>query len=501
MNYSILATRPVPAAVWPQRQNRIDASAMPAHPHNPTPGSATGITTASGPPPEVAAASPAMGDQPRPKKLGLKKNFGWAFSGNAVYQACQWLNFVVLAKLTSADDVGRFALALAICTPITVFSSLNLRAVQVTDARDQHRFGHFLAVQLVSSLLAFLAIASIAGVSGFDLNTVLLIMVVGLGQAILVIRDVFIAFSQKHERMDTVALSKASMGILSVIALGVLVWSTGSLLMGVIGLQASKLAIFLLLDIRTTSRLVRIYANQPARTYLRPIFQPRVMAALAWLALPLGISAVMFSFFNNVPLYYISAYLGEEQLGYFAAILALAMAGKSVVAAVALSSLPRLSRYFVSNRRAYIRLLIKLVLVGAGIGVIGVIVAALAGPPLLTIMFTPEYAQHSTLFMWAMIYGMIGYVVTLLGKGMIAMRRFRIQPLANLVSLVVVGLLGWVLIPQYGLIGAVLALIAGHSAYGVIALAVISIGLRQHRGFAPQDSASSSISSHAQAAS
>ena len=69
--------------------------------------------------------------------LSLRQNFKWNFVGNFVYGACQWGMLVVLAKLTSPEMVGRFALGLAITAPIVLLSQLQLHGVQETDARDE----------------------------------------------------------------------------------------------------------------------------------------------------------------------------------------------------------------------------------------------------------------------------------------------------------------------------------------------------------------------------
>lgn len=417
-----------------------------------------------------AAVSP-----PRPRRLGLKKNFGWAFAGNAVYQACQWLVLVVLAKLLTATDVGLFALALAICTPIMTFSGLNLRAVQVTDAREEHRFGHFLSLQLFNAALALVVIAGIVLVSGYGVQTACLIIAVGLGQAVVLVRDVFIAFSQKHERMDAVGVSKAVLGVASISALSLTVWLTRNLLAGVVAMQAAKLLVFLGWDLRATGRLVAAYVNEPVASYLRPIWQPRIMLSLAWLALPLGLTTVLVAVYNNLPRYFIAAFLDEERLGYFAAIMALAMAGTMVTTAAGMSALPRLSRYAVENRTAYFRLLFQLVLFGAGFGLLGLLVVALAGEPLLRIIFTADYADHSDLFMWSMVFAAVTYAVTFLGYGLTALRRFRLQVLPYGAALAVSAVAAWLLIPAHGIVAGAWCLILGKVAQA--SLTVLLIGL------------------------
>ena len=47
-------------------------------------------------------------------------------AGNMAYAAAQWLALVVLARWTTADAVGHYALALAVCGPVILFCNVPL---------------------------------------------------------------------------------------------------------------------------------------------------------------------------------------------------------------------------------------------------------------------------------------------------------------------------------------------------------------------------------------
>ena len=54
---------------------------------------------------------------------------------------------MVLAKLGTPEMVGQFTLGLAITTPLIMFTNLQLRAVQATDASRQYKFGDYFALR------------------------------------------------------------------------------------------------------------------------------------------------------------------------------------------------------------------------------------------------------------------------------------------------------------------------------------------------------------------
>ena len=95
-------------------------------------------------------------DQSKPHALSLRANFVWAFTGNAIGNFCAWLLLVILTKLGTVSIVGILAIAQAIAMPISLLFSLKLHVVQVTDAKNDYQFGHYLALRSLMAALAIL---------------------------------------------------------------------------------------------------------------------------------------------------------------------------------------------------------------------------------------------------------------------------------------------------------------------------------------------------------
>lgn len=411
---------------------------------------------------------------PGPNRLGLKKNFSWALAGDMIYQSSQWLNLIILAKLLDVVDVGRYALAMAICMPICAMSSMNLRVVQVTDTRDRHQFGHFLAVQLASSTIGILLIIAIAGLSGYEPDTVWAIIIVGLGQTVVMIREVFIAYNQKQERMDTVAVSNTLLGLGSLLVMGTLVWATRSLLIGITGMVIAKLLVLLFWDVRNTARLMAQYAQDSVSQGLGPNWKWRAMWTLFWMAIPLGVSNALMSLSSNMPRYLIAGFLDTEQLGYYAAITALAVASYLVSRAAGMSTLPRLSRYHNNeDYRAFFGLLWKLVGLAICLGLVGILIVWVAGEFLLLVLFTEAYVAYVDLFLWSMVFAAIALVATALNYGVLAMRQFNVMPIVQGCKLVAISIAGFFMIPAYGINGGAYAMIVANGILAIILGAVI----------------------------
>ena len=85
------------------------------------------------------------------ERIPLRENFAWTLAGNAIYATCQWGILVAIAKLGTPAMVGQFALGLAVAAPVFMLTSLQLRVVLATDARNEYRLGHYLAPRLLGT--------------------------------------------------------------------------------------------------------------------------------------------------------------------------------------------------------------------------------------------------------------------------------------------------------------------------------------------------------------
>jgi O-antigen/teichoic acid export membrane protein len=416
-------------------------------------------------------------------KLTLRANFLWTLAGNVVYAASQWGIVIVLAKLGSPETVGKFALALAMSAPIYMFSNLQLRGVQATDAVGEYRFGDYLGLRLITTVGALLAILALTLVCGYRRETAFVILLVGLAKAFESISDVFYGLQQQHERMDRIAVSMMVKGLLSVAVFCLVFYLTGSLLWSVVSLATVWAVVLAIYDVRSGAstlgvvrdvQAVGIDQQRESQATLRSKLRFSTFVRLSWLALPLGIVMLLLSLNTNIPRYFIEHYLSERDLGIFAAMAYLLVAGTTVVSALGQSASPRLAQYYVAgNYKEFRSLLLKLLNVGGVIGGFGILVVLVAGPQILTLVYRREYADHTDVFLMLMVAAGIGYIASFLGYGMTAARYFKIQAPIFFAVCLTTTISCLLFIPEKRLVGAALAIVISTSLQMIISLLVV----------------------------
>lgn len=422
------------------------------------------------------------------KPLTLKSNFSWTFIGNAIYAACQWGMLVVLAKFGSPEMVGTFTLGLAIAAPVFMFTNLQLRYIQATDAKQQYLFSDYLSLRLISTALGLMLVYIITLAVGYRWEVSLVILLVSLAKAFESISDVFYGLIQQHERMDYIAISLMIKGPLSLLMLGLGIYLSGSLIWGILGLVVSWAAVAFFLDVRNGKSILRNYQLTgsdsdlmvSSEIVLKMNWDFQKLARLIWLALPLGLGMLLISLNINIPRYFIERTLGERELGFFAAISYLMVAGNMIVNALGESASPRLAKYYAAgDRRAFVQLLIRLVGIAAVLGGLAIVIAKFAGSQILTIVYQPEYAHYVDLFVWLMVAAGISYVSSFLGYGMTAARYFRIQTPLFLVATAISAIACFYLIPIFELKGAAIALTLSAIIQAVMTFGVIIYALNK----------------------
>ncbi len=402
----------------------------------------------------------------------LRRGFIWAAAGNVVYVACQYGTLVALAKLGTPEDVGTFALALAVTAPIVVFSQMQLRQLQVTDVGREARFGDYLVSRLVSTGVALVTIAGVVVLAGYDSRAAAVTMGVALAKASESVADIAHGRLQRAERMDLIARSLAIKGVVSLAAFTAALAVGSGLLVAVMAMALVWAGVLVGFDLALARRF-----SEPEERKLT--WQPDVLKRLARTALPLAAASGLASFSGNLPRYVLDAMAGKEAVAVFA-VAATPLAMISLVwTAVSQTTLPRAALYFSSGRNGpFVSLATKVValqvLAAAAISA----AFALYGGWIMRTLFAPEYVEAgpiTALMAAGMAAGGLGaYGSTVLT----AARRFSLQ-LWNIVVVVLAQLpLCFVLIGAAGAWGA------GWSEVGrfaVSALYLVMAGAAVHR--------------------
>jgi O-antigen/teichoic acid export membrane protein len=394
-----------------------------------------------------------------PPIRSLRSNFSWTLAGNVVYAGSQWGILVVFARAGNPEAVGVFSLGLAISAPIMLFAGLQLRAVQATDARRAVPFADYAGTRTLTTSAAVLLICSI-GLVAYRGATAATIAALALSKGIESLSDIVYGLWQLQERMDLMAQSLMLRGGLSLAAAALCFILWHSVWAAVCGMAAAWAGVFAFFDLRHATGARGIMGS----------YNWAAIKRLLRIGFPLGIVTMLISLNSNLPRYLISGMRGVRELGIFSALSYTLLAGATIVNALGQSTMPRLAAYWAHGRRHEFRRLVgQLLALGLLLGTAGIVVAAVAGGPILKVLYGAEYAESSGLFVWLMIAAALTYLTSFAGYSLMATRYFRCQlPLFGSTTLLMLASCTW-LVKAHGARGAAQAM----AAVGVVQLMAI----------------------------
>ena len=205
---------------------------------------------------------------------GLVRRLGVGMSmsllGQIAYAAAQWLALVMLARWTPALAVGQYALALAVCGPVILFTNLQLSNLQSTESRDTFSFEHYFGLRVVLTLAALAAIIGAAIALRFDAATVRIVAILALGKCCEAISDVVYGALMRRGRFADVSRALAVNAALSLACFGAAAYVTRDVAWAVAGWSAGSLMTLVVVNLRTAIALhtAAVWPSRAAVSFL-----------------------------------------------------------------------------------------------------------------------------------------------------------------------------------------------------------------------------------------
>ncbi len=349
--------------------------------------------------------------------------------------------------------LGEFTYALAIVSPVIMFSQLNLRAFMATDIKCQFEFSDYITTRLLSVFFALILIALIILVKNPEKEVAFLIVLVAIYKLIESISDLYYGVLQKYENMSYISISLILHGLLALASMALAIYFYRSILFGALIIAFSWLSLLLFYDIPATVRRSKFLFR------LRWTNVPTVYKT----CFPLGVIMGLITLRLSIPVYLIEAELGVDQVGYYSAVAYFLVAGNLVITSLIQATGPRLAHYYHQRESKRVTgFIIKLLLVSGSIGVFSIVLALYIGDFILMLLYGDGFIHLNTLLIWIIVAGSIGFLSQVMGLFLTVARLFKYQVISNLIGIISVAVLSYLFVPTYGVEGGAYALASGN---------------------------------------
>lgn len=249
-----------------------------------------------------------------PSTTSWARDASWLLAANVLRNVGLIVILVLLARFTSQEVVGRYAIALAMTTPIFTFAQLGLKGVYLTMRRN-HRFDSYLQVQVAMILLAI--IVSLVFGLVFTPAAVLTVALVALIKAADAFSDLLAGVFQRYHRSAWIFMAYLGGALLGSAATAFALAITRELNVALGGLAVTSLLTAIVFLGLTARRLVALHEDS-SHQELSPAQDRR---SILRAGLPTGVAASILALVASMPQFFLAQSHGSAPVGHFAVLL------------------------------------------------------------------------------------------------------------------------------------------------------------------------------------
>ncbi|WP_312157517.1 oligosaccharide flippase family protein [Acinetobacter variabilis] len=369
----------------------------------------------------------------------------WLLSGNILFAFSQWLMLIMFSHFSNPIQLGYYSYALAITAPIFMLSNLQLRPLVVADLNLERKFSfsEYLSLRLLTILFAIIiSLFFIDWKNNLALSIVLVVVLIKASESV---SDIIYAYYNANKKTKFISRSLTFKSVLVILLSFCVLYLTHNIVYSLIVTLIGYLLVLGLLDIRKN-----------INHFKKISFFNKNLKKIVQMGLPLGIAVMLISLQTNIPRYFLEYYSSVELVGVYTILYYFIIIGGIVINSVCQYLSPYFSEFYrdlkIDDLKKTIR---NAFLIALCLGLIGLVASLFLNNFIINIVYGSSYIIYSYLLPYIMIAGIFTYLSVVNGYLLTSLKLLKIQMPIFLVLVCLTILYSYVLIPTYGLIGAI----------------------------------------------
>lgn len=383
--------------------------------------------------------------------LSIKKNLIWNSVGNLIYLGTQWLFTYIVTILLGFAEAGVYALAVSVCSTFYTIASYSMRNYQASDIERRYTDSEYTASRIVTSIIALIGCGVTVLFNRYDLESASCIMVFMLFKLTEAVSDVYQGSIQLRSRMDYIGVSFAFRGIATLVTFIVLLVSTKSLVLALVGVTLASSFIVFLYDRNKAHGLA----------YNSSISLGNILSLLK-ACFPTAAYGLLFAAAGQLPRMAIESTAGTEALGFYSSI---AMPVSIIQISASFLFAPFVTPLAESLEKgdtdSFFSIIWKVVLGMAAVALVGLLGVAICGDWFYGLLFGEKIAPYVSLAAPLAICSVLVALGWFLATVVTVMRDLNLLMGFSSIMFAVIAIGSTWSIQQYGLNGATTVYIIG----------------------------------------
>jgi O-antigen/teichoic acid export membrane protein len=375
-------------------------------------------------------------------KSGAAKNYSFSFFGNMFSAASQWVVMMLLSKLYGTTQMGYYALAMAWILPLFAFFSLQIRNIHVSDQAGVYGFNVFFKIRVVCAFIFFLTIAAIGYIFYRHIFTIFLLG--GLFKSFEMMSDMIHAEFHKRKRIEVYGKMLMFRSVLSITLNFILFSTIKSFQLALISMPLAYLC-SMLVDFRLLHGLKMNVTFKTDNKLVKKFIATGILT---------GLSLLLVYLLPNIPRFILEKYRSSFELGLFSGYLSLIIFTRIFVQSVVQNSLPYLAQYYdEGNYTKFLSVLKKEAMIISGLGLAQFVLIPFSDL-FFPLLFNKDFSGNHLLLAIVFTGSVFSFLGFVLNNAVNAMKILKVQLPVYAALVALSFILGFLLIPKFGLIGA-----------------------------------------------
>lgn len=405
------------------------------------------------------------------KKPDDKYKYIWFTMGTACFALATLVMTIVISRLLGETQAGMFSVGLSIAQWLVTIAYFEIRTFQVTDVRNEYSFKYYLTLRILMCIITFLASIVYVVFNNYDIQKVIIILLVCLYKISDSIADTFEGEFQKEDRIDISGKSEFYRVFFSILVLVIAVAVSKNFILSLIIMNVVAYGMIVLLDISIAVKRVSV----------RMTGDRKRLWELVKMCIPLAVSTFLSTYIINSSKLSVDRVLGDEAQLYYTAVfmpnmvinLFSGIIFKPMQTAMAVN-------YYEKKYKNFWHIICKMILIITGFTFVCEVGAYILGIPVLSWLYGVNLKKYKVTLLLLLLCGGINAINIIFYYVLAIMRKQKYMTILYIIVCLVSFLIMDTMTEKMGLTGASLGYLILVSLLAALLLVYIIIQTRRN---------------------
>lgn len=405
------------------------------------------------------------------KKPDDKYKYIWFTMGTACFALATLVMTIIISRLLGETQAGMFSVGLSIAQWLVTIAYFEIRTFQVTDVRNEYSFKYYLTLRILMCIITFLASIVYVVFNNYDIQKVIIILLVCLYKISDSIADTFEGEFQKEDRIDISGKSEFYRVFFSILVLVIAVAVSKNLILSLIIMNVVAYGMIVLLDISIAVKRVSVRMTGDMKRLWK----------LVKMCIPLAVSTFLSTYIINSSKLSVDRVLGDEAQLYYTAVfmpnmvinLFSGIIFKPMQTAMAVN-------YYEKKYKNFWHIISKMILIITGFTFVCEVGAYILGIPVLSWLYGVNLKEYKLTLLLLLLCGGVNAINIIFYYVLAIMRKQKYMTILYIIVCLVSFLIMDTMTGKMGLMGASLGYLILVSLLAALLLVYIIIQTRRN---------------------